>query len=605
GLLPPARAGERWIVYALTADAFGFARLGLPAQTPEHAPLEIRLVPARTIRLRVLGAGEAPLSGVRVVLVPNHEPFPYERGHSALPLPPLLERCLVASTGDDGVATFARMPSPERREPWELMGYFVEVWRGTELLLRGEEMFPEVLEGELARLRVPADEELAVFGHVRDASGRELEGVRVRLLEGERELASRVSGPDGGFRLPHGPEVERVLTITAEDERAGRAEDHFDRGARMERYKPVELVLRPRLPIEGVVRDEQGQPLAGCFVSARPLGGDAACGAEAPSDLRGHFRIPEAYEGEFELMLALPYEFVETLRLPSPAPHVRGGDRSVEVVLAARAEQGCTLSIEARSANDAPLEVLALVVLSVEEPPPGNEPRRRLVAGGARVTGLAPGRHDLWVATTGGLAHEVVELTLPAEVRALVVRVEPTGRLRVRIDLGGMERPRSLLAIGEARSASGRIPGGRDYLAARVQEKPGEELELELTGLLAGTWGFWLYGEGLSPARVPVEVRAGEVHELVLVAAPGATLELDLSAWSTYEAVELSIRDEFGAPGLLTTLDPRRPASPWTLAPGAFTWSVKPWRAASPLVTGSLTFAPGDSARLVVPAPND
>jgi RNA polymerase sigma-70 factor (ECF subfamily) len=588
GLLSPARANERWLAYAVTPDAFGFARLGAPAFDGGHAPLEIRLVKTRALELTVEAAGGARLADVRVVLVPSTEPFPFNgEVHGVLPLPPLLEACLTATTDAAGVARFTRLPVPERSNAFESWRFHAEVWRGSELLLRGVAMFTENPD----RLLVPAANAQAVTGRVLDAEGRALQGVPVFLSGDGRPLARVESGPDGGFRLPFAPDAPRQLTVSAEDVQAGRGELVRDRENLQQSLWQLELVLRQPLPLAGVVRDDQGRPRAGYLVTANRIGGEFSA-TSAPSDALGRFRIENASAGEFELSLSAS-NLDDDVLLRHETRRARGGDTTLEVVLPTWKEAPCVLVLSARSRAGVVLEALEARVVPLGQAAQQSDPRSEHDGGSLRVRGLATGRHEVWLSTSGGVARAEVELTHAGEERALELIVEPTASVHVRIDLGARPRPRSLAVLGSFTSPTGSVPGERSFShVAWAGDQPAEDsLELEFAGLLPGPWTFGLHGEFLSPERQPLELTGGVRHEIVLVAAPGAELELDCGAWSTPAMVEFEL------------LDPQRTPTRRWLAPGTLTWRARAWRTEAWSVTGSLVLRADETTRLEVPAP--
>lgn len=132
--------------------------------------------------------------------------------------------------------------------------------------------------GMLAARDTPAQAVSELQGVVRDAEGRPVAGATVTtkgfLTDNLRATIVAESGEDGRFVLELGRKVPlRALRVYAY--KPGLAPGlwrHYP-ARRGEAEAPVEVVLKPAGPFEGVVKDERGGPVAGARVWATAMQG--------------------------------------------------------------------------------------------------------------------------------------------------------------------------------------------------------------------------------------------------------------------------------------------------------------------------------------------
>ena len=239
-------------------------------------PVTINMAACRPVRIRVLQPDNNPLAYASVRL---------HRGDKNL-VPPLGLHYIVQADKNGIIETF--LPK-WRRADLELYAVPKQSWQGEPLQGRrtGVHAGPEVIELKTEPARGTG--RLSVL--VLDPDGNPFPGAQVyaaldgRLVKGANVLAD----PDGIATLQNLP--RRPLTIWAKQTPRHKNTDGWMK-AFSERVRAqgqqIRLQIERALVIRGIVRDPQGQPVAGAFVTAED---DSGFPVFKKTDKQGRFRF--------------------------------------------------------------------------------------------------------------------------------------------------------------------------------------------------------------------------------------------------------------------------------------------------------------------------
>ncbi len=519
----------------------GAARVGpIEAQGEE---LRVSLPTGRALRGRLLRPDGTPAKGVSLLVsvaaggkdVPRDLPA----GRTDVPLE---DFSLELTTDDQGRFDCARL-SAKRNHSVQVQ------WTGPDLLPLEHVVGPAEDIGDL-HLRAALTVELRVL----HADGAPQPGVMVWAVPVDHDPRPTTGVP--ASRRSFHSDIHGVVTLTGldpearyvldvipprEDEVADfrlspelepyRREIHKAVGLgclRLPDWRPRPEVVRLPLarPLEGVVEDEDGQPVGSAFVEVRDLHGwrwvaqaDADGGFHLPQPPAGPLllraalhrvapgsaaagalvRIEEEARGDVRLSVALAGSAVVIVR----------GDResaldeaNVDGIFTLRGGEAVVLRLDGKGWSVAPADVVALAT-------PADEQHAADEAGDAvrcyRIVGLRPGaRHAFWqhLPNEGYLYGEI-----PPAARLLRLRQEPGEAIQLRVRGVAAD---TVVKIA-ASDALGRVVRGIVPLDAG---------EASLDGLPRGAWDV----------QVTAILPGGRQAERSGRAQTGSVLELDLAA---------------------------------------------------------------------------
>lgn len=519
----------------------GVARVGpIEAQGEE---LRVSLPAGRALRGRLLRPDGTPGAGSSVFVNVADGGKDVLRDAPAGPADVSLQDIdLELTTDDQGRFDCARL------SPTSSHSVRVQQWTGTNVLPLERMVGPAEDIGDL-HLRAALTVEVRVL----DADGAPQLGVLVwavpidhdsrpssRVLEARRSLYSDIHGvatltgldPEARYDLdvipPHQRDVREFRLLPEQEEYRREIQKAVGLGrVRLPDWRPRPEVVRLPLarPLEGLVEDEDGQPVDSAFVEVRDVHGWRWV-VQANAD--GGFQLAQPPAGPLLLRAALEEDALGNGAAGAPVrieEGARGGVRlsvalagSVVVIvrgdrLAALdrqhldrftpiADDPLVLQLGGSGWSAVPAAVVALAT-------PADEQRAAKEAGEAvrcyRIVGLRPGAlHALWQDLRMG---DYLYGEIPPAARVLRLRTEPGESIRVRV--------RGVAADGVvelvASDALGRIVRHRVSLDAG---------EASVEGLPRGAWDVQVTA---TLARGRLAVSSGRAQT-------GSVLELDLAA---------------------------------------------------------------------------
>jgi hypothetical protein len=220
-----------------------------------------------------------------------------------------------------------------------------------------------------------------VEGRVRSATGEPLEGVRIELVGGQRDLAHRLASPgassdaDGAYRLTGLPAGQRLLRARRADLLPAERQLEVVAGS-----QELDWQLAGGLRLEGRIVDSQSRPVAAARIVVFDLAGRAV-GEPGQSDAGGSFLLEGLPAGELRVVGEAEQQAKAERKVALSA-----GGRTEEVLLVCPAPA----SLEGRLLG-ASFEALSRA--KVWATGPTGEQRQGQVAydGSYQIRGLGPG----------------------------------------------------------------------------------------------------------------------------------------------------------------------------------------------------------------------
>lgn len=390
--------------------------------------------------------------------------------------------------------------------------------------------------GQRVEIEVALEDGLFVQGRVVDEQGGAAVGVRVRA---QCELGSRTSSfysttdPQGGFRFNAIPGVLASLSTRPDGyEESSLVGDALGEG---NDRAGLELVLSRGLGISGTLRFEDGDPVRGTSITASPRdGGQFSQRYSSKTDDAGAFRITGIPEGLYHLHARGSYDpdgdgqpvrgssVPGTLALRMDREGVASGTSGLDLVMGA----GVSLGISVVDQTGAFLESYTARARHLVFDPKDDFGGRR--GGGASLqvmdasgpqtfSGLAPGRHVVWVQHNDHAQSEVQLITLLDDSESLEFTLPKLGFLAGRVE--GSRGPGSLSV--RLSYIEGRM---RSY---RGQVKVDETGTFRFDRAFHGSYRLEVEGEGgigLAPLELELPP-GGSRDDLVLEVSRGGWVE--------------------------------------------------------------------------------
>lgn len=378
-LLPGPRAwaasdAAGWVTFAnpgrdisrVVARAAGFfpgqAKVDTASDPLEHLP-HLLLAPAVTVRGQVITHGERPVSGARILATVRREPGSQRTIPGA--------RRLEVKSGVQGEFTLSGVAS--------IVPYHLRV--------EADGFVPSELDLQESELRAANPLRMILFagrplhGKVFDQGGAPVAGAKVQLLlaaeaserlveisrarGGEPSGSFTTTGPDGAYQLAQVPDHLCELLVTRQGFAPGLLK--ADPG---EAELPA-LFLQPEAEVEGVVRDADGQPVAGARVGVSSVLVGTGIHTEVSlrdkrasgeSDREGGFHLAGLIPGEPLRLVVSAVGFV-----PWEQPVAAGPGKRLDIVLRRGARLG------GRVVDDLGMAVAGARVVAYELPDQGSQ----------------------------------------------------------------------------------------------------------------------------------------------------------------------------------------------------------------------------------------
>jgi protocatechuate 3,4-dioxygenase beta subunit len=460
GAFEVVAVGPRFVLSASAPGAVPADRLHGEIPVGRRAPgLALHVSPARTLRARVLGAGDRPLARAALrAEVPRGDAgdrlTDIEGVYRAPPA------AALAETDADGLAVLPGLPSATCA---------VEV--------RHDEHAPWTGEHALGDpdLLVRLDPGASLSGMVVDTAGAPLASARVQLASADLALdrnERRATTDEEGRFAFHGllPDERALLSVVATGH-AVRVMQSIPLAADTPRQ--VRVILGPGFAIEGRVVDTAGAPVPGATVAIEgerliDFGGAAMSPSptwegmyhdldRGSTDIDGRFRLGELYDGAFRVRVTHPDDPEIVARLDA-----RSDGPPLHVVLDPDASVGVTLAGAVRDAlTGRPVTRFSLtpMVPSGEGGLAGRSHVLRDEQGRFRVPGLEPGPMQVDVSAEGYAPWSQPLREYAVGLHVLDVALVPSRTVRLRF----VDRERAPVTNGSVRFAT---VDGRELLVA-------------------------------------------------------------------------------------------------------------------------------------------
>lgn len=495
---PPAAPGRRIVLVAET-EGLKAALALRPGQLPP-APLMLALTPAATVTGRVIAEGGSPAAGALVRLVPK---WTRESPRGLTPDESLLRASneagladLTAATGPDGRFAMRGVPG----STYELFVAWrgQERWTGREVEVAGDtDVGPIGLAGGGA----------SISGRVRDVTGADLAGARVRLIRaGDRpRVLDRLTSADGSFGFEGLQAGRYTVRVSLSGYADLEAEVAFE-GDDAPQDPELDLRMSAAAVLEGRLRAD-GAPYRGLVrITLRRAGTSRT--ERTPVTLRtsdGRFTLPGIPSGSHTLHVSTPDGRLGLLPQPLDA---RPGD-----VLRAEIDllPGAVLRGRVRTSDG---EAVPAARVSLRNEESGVRHLATAMADGRyRFDGLAAGTYAMRVTGRGGVPTEQTVVLDLADDETLDPVLPVGGHVRVlAVDAAGRRLSGVLLVF---RNADGVYPAsppdrtGRDGTALRQHLPTGPVSVSARVGTLEGTTGFEVAEGATTEVRVVLAPRGG------------------------------------------------------------------------------------------------
>jgi len=596
----------------LAACPRGCAYVSVPVRrSPEMVAEVVLVLRVAGAAVRVVGPDGRPAEGAEVIAQPRFGAF---RGH----LQP--NRTLLNVSNDAALAAvFTRRTDAAGRASFDGLpiddAAVYDFSAASKGCVAGWHEGVEVRATPVAQVEIvlTKDQPLVAGGRVLDAEGRPIEGARI--VDSSFGHAVAVTDAAGVFvltRAPGEPGAEARQVDVSKDgfapRRLVRVLFVIDDGAPL-----PEIRMTPPAPVEGVVLDQDGRPLAGAFVVLRR--GDKCLNLPGPggTDAEGRFAFADATPGEWMLTVVPPVAADGCVQPPDKI--VVGGTRDV-VVRVERLPPGRARVVVdvVDAASGKPVDVDD-VCLYDDHSVRGQRvalPKPQIERGRVTVTPLRPGDYALWLRIADRPYHLVqIHVVEDATDVGATCRVRQgstiTGRVRMPPEFAG-KPVKVFYGPRDTRT----VPGGGSWRPITSQGR------VEVAA--DGTFRI----EGVTPAPFRLEVRErGWLGDAVADASAGdASVDLDVRRGTvvTFRSAESFER-------LVSWIEGSLDGGPWfhisqdltekgarleaanTLAPGLLRWRAT-FRAsfysndvvdAAAPQQGEMTLVAGKDVEIVVP----
>ena len=414
---------------------------------------------------RVSDVAGRPIAGAKVHL-PGPEPIPESPQAVLADLPPGVSvfstRHRIVVTDEKGGFRLERL-FPDVRRPGASTSDLQVSANGWRRRVLSVEIPPP---GTSRWIDVVLDQGATVRGRVLQ-TGAPLAGVFVSAAPAEPRETRQCETNDGGeyecSSLPPGPATLTVRTSGWDSVTLAEIQVTLKSGEILEQDIQVEDVASRRLPIEGTVRDEQGNPLSNILVMTR---GEGAPRAAKRSDAEGRFLLlvpPEPAQ----------LEVVAIRKDHEAAATVAPGARDVELVLPVLGSLRLSVTGREGLALTDLSEVLWLPAGAPEETVPTGH-RHNLVAGadGSFELQLAVGRWDFELRAPYHAPARLAGVEVRVDERAEhSVTLRSGATIELRFEPDGPRPPEAMLYLMTAVEKA-RIENGDPFTSLFVGARP-------------------------------------------------------------------------------------------------------------------------------------
>jgi hypothetical protein len=615
--VPPAPYSP-YTLFAASPGGVGWTTLAASVGKADAAGVEVRLRPGAAVVVTVRDEAGVPQKDVRVLASPRFEPLgpptTWPADHDMwLAKDSPFAAIFTATTDAAGVARMALLPAGDEGATYDVIARGRgAAWKDGVEVAPGQETAVEIV------LTAPKLVACVAGVRVLDPDGKPVEGAALSIVSGPAAWKATTDA-DGVAVVarekreePKGADANRAaawMAVAKEGFATQRVGVRFvpDDGKPL----PTVTLVRPA-PIDGRIADQDGKPVAGCYVD---LLGQKNAPPPVTTGPDGRFSFPDATAGQW------------TLRRMPPAPYdqwayddgqtvVRGGDRDIVLVMRRLPAGKATLTATLVDADTgAPVSAQeAMLIPSVQDDEPIRTPDPKTGMGDGTVTlpRLRPGRYRLWVRVPDrGPGVATVDVAEGQTEVAVRVRVGESGTLRGRVELGdaGIAMPRMLVPESTedwtspqwSRSQADGLQGG-----ARVQP----DGTFALRNVVPGRYRVWIdqdgwMGEGFAdvPARgegtaVVTFTRVGKIDFRLAAPSPSSTVQYEVAEGDGPWRVVMRFGGLKGkAAHYAATIRPGRWR--WRVTFPAQNLSVSP--AAAETAEGEVTVVAGETATVDVP----
>jgi RNA polymerase sigma-70 factor (ECF subfamily) len=576
----PSAPYEPYTLIAAAEDGCGWADLPAVAGKSDVKDVEVRLRPGAAVTVTVTDAAGAPIADAKVFASPRFEPLgPPNHGQEAdhnvwLPDGSASAAIFGARTDAAGVARFTKLPTGDEGRSYDFIVHAkAEAWQDHVAVEPGTEKTITIV------VETPKVVRLIAAARFVDPDGRPVEGVTLTVVSGPAD-AKATTGPDGVAvveRRDGGPTTGVLGWFRAEKE--GFAKQMV--GVRLQEDNgsplPAFTLLRPA-PIDGRIVDQDGKPVAGCYVDLMRKDESQPSQTTGPD---GRFSFPDATAGQWTLRHFKPKPWDEWADGNSESV-VRGGDLDVAVVLrrlpVGRARIVATIVDAATGATVSADEACLFPAAQGDEPLRDADPKTDLGEGTVTFARVRPGRWRLWVRAPGhGIAVAGVDVAEGQTDVAVRVETGRTGVLRGRVDLGdtGLEMPsivaaRSMDDWTQPQWATTQADGLIG--AARVQA----DGTFVFPKALPGRYRVWIHARGFQGEGF-ADVPAGGEGTAVVTFTKAGQIAFRMGGPSPTDVIEYEMSRGSEPWRTLMRLGRMKGTShdfDATLAPGSYRWRV-------------------------------
>jgi protocatechuate 3,4-dioxygenase beta subunit len=514
--LRPSDDANRYTL--LAACPLGCAYVSVAVRrSPEMISEVVLVLRVAGASVRVTGPDGRPAEGAEVIAQPRFGAF---RGH----LQP--NRTLLNVSNDAALAAvFTRRSDADGRATFD--GLPIDDAAVYDFSAASKGCVPGWREGVEVRATPVAqveivltkDQPLVAGGRVLDAEGRPIEGARI--VDSSFGHAVAVTDPDGVFVLTRtrgesGAEARQV-DVSKDGfapRRLVRVLFVIDDGAPL-----PEIRMTPPAPVEGVVLDQDGRPLAGAFVVLRRGEKCLNLAGQQGTSADGRFAFPDATPGEWMLTVVPPVAADGCVQPPDKL--VVGGTRDV-VVRVERLPPGrgrvVVEVVDAASGKPVDVDDVCLYDNHADRSQRVALPKPTIDRGRVTVTPLRPGDYSLWF-RIADRPYQLVQIHVADDATDVgaTCRVRQgstiTGRVRMPPEFAG-KPVKVIYAPRDTRT----VPGGGSWRPITSQGR------VEVAA--DGTFRI----EGVTPTQFRLEVRErGWLGDAVADASAGdAAVDLDV-----------------------------------------------------------------------------
>ena len=418
-----------YILFAVAPGGVGWSNLPATGGRADLDGIEVTLRAAASATVTVIDESGAPQPGACVIASPRFEPLGPPRHWNAdhdfwLAEGTDIDAAFAAKTDASGVARFTRLPTGDEGASYDFIARGKgAAWKDGVRVTPGEET--------TISIALTKPKTWSIAGLVHRSDGAPVGGATVTSPWSNQETTTAA---DGRFRFDGIAADWEKLGLVVKAQGCADAEQVV-RAERGKDLAETEILVEPAAPIEGRIVDQDGRPVAGCYVDLLREGGGQP--SQTTGD-DGRFSFPGTTSGTWTLRHNPPPPY-DLWRSEEHQSLVHGGDREIVVVLHRLAQGKARLVVTIVDGESGALlsadEAMLLPETRGDEPIRSADARKDIGVGTVTFDRMRPGRYRVWVNVPGrgAFAAGVEVVDSQTEVTARVVVGRP-GKLRGRLD---------------------------------------------------------------------------------------------------------------------------------------------------------------------------